>query len=127
VTATVHLAISREVLISANDRMHHMEKARRTRAIRDMAHVMARFVRPAPMQRARCDVLVKWSKLSRKRDVANLHPTVKAAIDGIVGDYGLLPADDDDHLQGPFLTSSVDRHETAGVACYLTLTFTEVA
>lgn len=122
----IGLAISREVVINANDRMHHMEKARRTKAIRDMALVMARFVRPAKMQHARCDVTVKWSKVSRKRDVGNLHPTVKACIDGIVGDYGLLPGDDDDHLQGPFLVSSVDRHETPGVACYLTIQFTPI-
>ena len=47
-------------------------------------------------------------------------------IDGIVGDYGLLPNDDDAHLEGPFLKASVDRHEVAGVAVFLTLTFTEV-
>ena len=45
-TATIGLAISRSVLLNANQRLHWAEKARRTRAIRDQALVMARFERP---------------------------------------------------------------------------------
>lgn len=35
-----------------------------------------------------------------RRDVANLYPTVKALVDGLV-DYGLIPDDNDRHLLGP--------------------------
>lgn len=36
----------------------------------------------------------------RRRDVGNLYPSFKAAIDGLV-DAGVLPDDDDEHLIGP--------------------------
>jgi hypothetical protein len=51
---------------------------------------------------------------------------VKAAIDGIVGDYGLLPSDSDLHLKAVTFTASEHRTTLPGVAAYLTLTFEEV-
>lgn len=124
--ATIHLAISREVLLTSNQRKHWADKARNTRVIRDMAYVMALAQQPRSMPAATCEAIVKWSNLKRARDAHNLQPTVKAAIDGIVGDYGLLPSDSDEHLKALTFTSSDEVHTTPGVACYLTLRFTEV-
>jgi hypothetical protein len=126
-TAVLRLAISRDILLTSNDRIHWREKARRTRAIREMAHILAKHERPAKMPAATCEASVKWSFLKRIRDAHNLQPTVKAAIDGVVGDYGLLPSDSDRHLRALTFTSADETHSTPGVACFLTLTFTEAA
>jgi len=125
VTAVIHLAISRDVLLTSNMRPHWAEKARKTRAIRDMAHVWARHYRPAKMPAATCAVEVKWPD-NRVRDTHNLQPTVKAALDGIIGDYGLLPSDSDQHLKAVTFTASDQRTTLPGVAAYLTFRFTEV-
>lgn len=119
----IHLAISRDLVLNSNDRIHHHPKARKTRAIREMGLVMARFKRLPKMPSARCDVTVTWTN-GHHHDVANLAPTVKAAIDGIVGDYGLLPNDSDEYLQGPFLVASKEIIRTPGIACYLAIQFT---
>jgi hypothetical protein len=124
-TAVIHLAIMRDTLLTSNMRLHWRTKADRTRAIRDMAHVMARHTRPAKMQAATCVVEVQWPD-NRVRDAANLEPTAKAAIDGIVGDYGLLPSDSDRHLKAVTFTASDERTTLPGVAAYLTFTFEEV-
>lgn len=124
-TATITLAISKDALLTSNQRLHWAPKADRTRAIRDMAVVWCRYERPAKMQAATCAVEVKWGD-RRQRDAHNLQPTIKAAIDGIVGDYGLLPGDSDRYLKSLTITASEDVHSTPGVACYLTLRFTEV-
>jgi len=125
VTAVISLAISRDVLLTSNMRPHWAEKARKTRAIRDMAHVWARHYRPAKMQSATCVVEVQWPD-NRHRDAANLEPTAKAAIDGIVGDYGLLPSDSDQHLKKVTFTASDERTTLPGVAAFLTFTFEPV-
>jgi len=125
-TAVLHLAISRDILLTSNDRIHWREKARRTKAIREMALVMARHERPQKMPAATCVASVKWSALKRTRDAHNAQPTVKAAIDGIVGDYGLLPSDSDKHLKALTFTSKDETHTAPGVVFFLTLTFTEV-
>jgi crossover junction endodeoxyribonuclease RusA len=124
VTAVITLAINKDTLLTSNQRLHWRPKADRTKAIRDMALVWCRHTRPPKMQAATCAVEVKWSD-RRQRDAHNLQPTIKAAIDGIVGDYGLLPGDSDRYLKGLTITASEDVHSTPGVACYLTLTFSE--
>lgn len=133
-TVTIHLAISRDVLLTSNQRIHHMQKARQTKRIREMACVMARSVRPAPMQAATCEVEVTWPD-NRQRDCLNLEPTIKACLDGIIGDdtvknkpvsYRLLPSDSDRHLRSVKTSASERRINTPGVACYLTFRFTEV-
>lgn len=123
--AVINLAISKDTLLTSNQRLHWRPKADRTRAIRDMALVWCRHTRPTKMQAATCAVEIKWPD-RRQRDAHNLQPTIKAAIDGIVGDYGLLPGDSDRYLKGLNITASGDTHKTPGVACYLQFTFTEV-
>ena len=125
-TASIILAITKDALLTSNQRLHWRPKADRTRAIRDMALVWCRYERPAKMQAATCAVEVKWGD-RRQRDAHNLQPSIKAAIDGIVGDYGLLPGDSDRYLKALSITASDEVHDTPGVACFLTLTFTEVA
>ena len=118
------LAISRDTILTSNMRLHWRPEADRIRSIRAMAAVMARHQRPAKMQAATCAVEVKWPALKRTRDAHNLQPTVKAALDGIIGDYGLLPSDSDQHLKAVTFTASDEHTTLPGIAALLTLTFT---
>jgi hypothetical protein len=124
--AVIQLAILKDTLLTSNQRLHWRPKAARTRAIREMALVWCRYERPAKMQAATCAVEIKWGD-RRQRDAHNLQPSIKAAIDGIVGDYGLLPGDSDRYLKSLTITASDEVHDTFGVACYMRLVFTEVA
>lgn len=126
-TATISLALSKDTILSSNQRLNHFDKARRTRRIREMALVLARYERPAKMQAATLEVVVAWPKLKRVRDAHNIQPSLKAAVDGVVGDYGLLPGDDDRYLKSVTFKAADEVCKLPGVAAYLTLVFTEVA
>lgn len=126
-TAVINLALSKDTLLTSNQRLNHWDKARRTRAIRDMALVWARHLHPAKMQAATLEVVVAYGPLKRIRDAHNVQPSAKAAIDGVVGDYGLLPGDDDRYLKAVTFTAADEPTTLPGVAAYLTLTFTEVS
>jgi hypothetical protein len=87
--------------ISLNDRMHHMPKARLTKAWRQAARQAAETA-GLPRNLARVHVAVAVIKSSnRSYDVHNLTPTAKAAIDGLIVDYGLCADDSNDYLTGP--------------------------
>lgn len=93
-------------LVTANDRHHFMKKARIVAGIRNAAGWQAKVCRIPGLDRARIDA-VYCPPSNRVRDAANLHPAVKAAIDGIVTDAGVLPGDDDRYVVGPFVTIGV--------------------
>lgn len=84
--------------LSANDRMHWAEKARRTKALRSLAAHAWRKAGQPQHQRVHCTILIGYPD-RRKRDAHNLMPTAKALIDGMVhpapGVRGLLPDDSD--------------------------------
>jgi hypothetical protein len=81
--------------------MHHMPKARLTKAWRQAARQAAETAAlPRNMSRVHFAVAeVKSSNLSY--DVHNITPTAKAAIDGLIVDYGLCADDSNDYLTGP--------------------------
>jgi len=131
-TAVVRLAISRHVLLTSNQRIHYMEKARHTKQIRELAYMWCRAHRPQKMHAATCDIEVTWPD-NRQRDVLNLEPTYKACFDGIIGDskplsvsYNLLPSDSDLHLRKVSVAAGSARHKVPGIACFIKFTFTEV-
>lgn len=121
-TAVIHFGIPRDLLLTANQRMHWRKKAKRTKAIRELACVQTRTFRHEPMETAHCLVEISWPTRHR-RDAHNLMPTIKACIDGIV-DAKFLPDDSDKHLTGPDLRVLPDLRKEAGVAVYLTFNFT---
>ena len=123
-TAVIHLAISRDVVLSANVEKHWAVRARHVKVIRDMAWVMAKHHRYPPMKRATIDVEVTWPD-NRRRDASNLAPTAKAAIDGFV-DAGLLLDDSDKYVEATTYRASPERRKTSGIAAYLKFTITEV-
>lgn len=124
-TVTIGLAISRDVLLTSNQRPHWASKARSTRAIREMAFVMCKHERVQPMRAATLEVVTRWAD-HRSRDAENIAPTSKAAVDGCV-EAGLLPDDSSNYLKSITFSISPETHKTPGVACFMSLTFTEVA
>lgn len=99
-SVTISLDVFAHEILTANQRLHWAEKARRTRVIRQRARYAKRGPEHyVPMGRARCVAYVTYRD-RRRRDSANVAPTLKACIDGVV-DSGLLPDDDNDHLIGP--------------------------
>jgi hypothetical protein len=99
---TTLLIIPPAAFINANDRLHHHKRAVLTRVWRETAASLVLTHRPrlVPMQRAHITVGIRFANNVR-RDIGNWYPTAKACVDGIVGDAGLLPGDDDEHLIGP--------------------------
>lgn len=96
VTITVPLSYDTPPL-NANQRMHWAKRAKITKAIRhEIAwRVKARRLEPARHISVQLNYLPKQN---RRRDLGNLMPTHKAALDGVV-DSGLIPDDTPDYVQ----------------------------
>jgi crossover junction endodeoxyribonuclease RusA len=125
VTADIHLAINRDVLLTSNQRLHWAEKAKRTKVIRDLAWVWCKHYKYPTMRKVACAVEVTWPD-KRRRDASNLMPTFKAAIDGCV-DAELLEDDSDRVLRELKITAAGETRNVPGIACFLRLSFTEVS
>lgn len=86
-------------LLNANQRLHWRKKAPITRALREASAILARQARIPTL--ARAHIVGEYRPPDRRRrDVANLYPSFKAAIDGLV-DAAVLDDDDDTRLVGP--------------------------
>lgn len=87
-------------LLNANDRVHWRVRRDRTKAIRQAAYLTARMTLIPTLERAH--VVGEYRPPDRRRrDVANLYPSFKAAIDGALVDARVLPDDSDAYLVGP--------------------------
>lgn len=96
-TFTVQLPAGME-LLNANRRIHWRRRAEITKAIREAAYLLACGSVPR-LQRAQITVEYRPPD-RRRRDVHNLYPSAKAAVDGLV-DARILPDDSDRYLIGP--------------------------
>ena len=85
--------------LSANDRPHWAEKARRTKALREYGHLTALAENIPPHDVTHVAAFIAFTRNGRA-DPANAAPTVKALIDGMV-DAGVWPDDDSTHVIGP--------------------------
>lgn len=86
-------------LLNANQRLHWRTRSPRTKALREAAKMLALSMRIPLLNRAH--IVGEFRPPDRRRrDVANLYPSFKAAIDGLV-DAAVLVDDDDTHLVGP--------------------------
>ena len=100
--------------INANSRHHWAVRAEKTRAWRLVARIAAQNAGlPKNLQRAHMTVWVHKTN-NRAYDVHNLYGTAKAAIDGLVTDYGLLPDDSNQYLTGPDMRHG-EKQDTAGI------------
>lgn len=97
-THTIEFSIPTTDVISANGREHHMTKARKTKAIRELARVKAADLtrhHPQPLvHQAHVTVAIGWQPLKRVRDADNLAPTAKACFDAMT-DAGVWRDDSD--------------------------------
>lgn len=119
------LAISRDVLMTSNLRLHWAEKARRTRAIRDMAWVLCKHEhRNTRLEMADLLVTTRWPD-HRVRDADNAAPMVKAAVDGVV-QAGLLADDNHKILRRTTYEIGEPIKDLPGIAAWMYLTFTPV-
>lgn len=118
-TAVMEVTVHAVNLLTANQRLHHQQRARATRVLRHAGCVNAHAAGIPRHERAHVTVTVAWPD-RRRRDVLNIAPTVKALIDGMT-DAGCWPDDDDAHLIGPDFRVSPDRSGLKGVT---RLTFT---
>lgn len=91
---TITLEIPDAIWLSANQRLHWAEKARRTRWVRALARSAAR-----QLPKYSHALVVAWIGYPRsgRADPSNASPLVKAAIDGLV-DAGVFPDDDSSHV-----------------------------
>lgn len=92
---TLTVEIPKEWWMTSNQRLHRMDKARRTANIRQLAAIKARGLMPVTEQvAARCHIALD----SRRHfDPPNAWPTVKAILDGIT-DARIWPDDDATHV-----------------------------
>lgn len=97
---TVELPAGME-LLNANQRLHWAAKARITKGLRDGAFILAKKAKIPALDMV-CIVGEYQPPTNAKRDAANLYPSFKACIDGLV-DAGVIVDDDDAHLTGPFM------------------------
>lgn len=84
--------------LSANQRLHWAEKARRTRSLRQLAATKARAEKVPTFDVCHITAHIGYPT-NAKADPANAN-VVKPLIDGLV-DAGVLVDDDDTHLIGP--------------------------
>lgn len=79
--------------LNANDRTHHMIRAKRTAMIRAEAYKAAKAQPFIPFSKVRIRCIYRAPD-NRRRDMVNLYPSYKAAIDGLV-DAGVIKDDND--------------------------------
>ena len=95
--------IPRDLLMSLNDRTVWQGSLRQKKTLCELGKVHG-LNSGIKLDRARLTVLIHWPD-NRRRDRHNYTPTIKHLIDGMV-DAGVLPDDDDDHLDGPILQTA---------------------
>jgi crossover junction endodeoxyribonuclease RusA len=96
---TLDFAVLNAHWISANDRLHWAEKARRTKVLRQYGHAVALAAGARDLGVSHVAAFIGYPR-NGKADPANAAPTVKALIDGMV-DAGAWPDDDSTYVLGP--------------------------
>jgi crossover junction endodeoxyribonuclease RusA len=84
-------------LLNANERLHHMARARRVATIRETAGWVAKAANVPRLEQVAIVAEIRPSS-RRKQDAHNQLLAVKAAIDGALTDAGICADDDNEHL-----------------------------
>lgn len=94
--------------LNANQRLHHMAVYRLRKKIASVTFTLAHHHRlPKGLQRV--EIVLHYRPSSRRpRDVDNLYPTLKPAIDGLKA-YGLVPDDNSLHVGAHCVIDPVER------------------
>ncbi len=103
----IHLPPGQE-LLNSNDRRNRYAEARLVKQIRSAAWAVALRQKVPPVKRVHITGIHRPVN-NRVRDAANVYPSYKAAIDGLVS-AGVLSNDDDAHVVGPdMVTGPIDQ------------------
>lgn len=100
------LTVTGREWLNANDRGGWQRRHRLSREWRNSSAWVARAVRLPTVARVHITATAVVRD-GRRRDPANLAPTAKAVVDGLV-DAGLIQDDDSKHLDGPDMRVRVD-------------------
>ena len=112
--------------LNVNQR-HKRRPSGTIKAWRQAALVYARQAKLPRLQRAHILAELRFHNRVR-RDTGNYYPTIKACVDGLVTDYGLLPDDSTAYLIGPDLRlGDVVPRKRFGPSGEVVLTIREVA
>jgi crossover junction endodeoxyribonuclease RusA len=98
-------------LLNANDRLHYRERSKRTEKLRSEACKAAKAQPFLPFSRVRIRCIFRAPD-KRRRDVANLYPSFKACIDGLV-DAGVFRDDSDKYVSELCLVRGQDSPKKA--------------
>jgi len=83
--------------LTANQRLHHMARARLTKQIRHDVTWLIKAARIPPVEH--CTVVLYWAPGDhRERDEDNPYPTYKACCDAIAEDARIVPKDTPRHM-----------------------------
>lgn len=96
------VTIRKTTWLNANQKKHWGDSSPAVRTWRQAAVNAARAKSIPAMQKAEIHCYIT-KPTKRIYDPANLAPTAKAIIDGLVENYGLLPNDNYHYLDGPHL------------------------
>lgn len=110
---TYHFDLPRAAVVTANDRLHHHAKAKKTADLRTLGNLKAIAHGCRIEQAVVLRVRIGYPD-ARRRDRLNLAPTTKALVDGIAP-Y-LLGDDSDDRIVEERWTSEVTRRGCIEVA-----------
>ena len=98
-TTELTFTIPRSWWLTANQRLHWADKARRVRTIRRLAYASSVDLGLEPFGPTHVGAYIGYLTAGRA-DPSNAAPTVKALIDGMT-DAGIWPDDDSTHVIGP--------------------------
>lgn len=87
--------------LNANSRTDRRRQTPDRRAWRDAGCIYARQAKLPQIGRAHIVAELRFADKRVRRDPHNYYPTLKALVDGLVSDYGLLPDDSHQYLTGP--------------------------
>jgi hypothetical protein len=102
--------------LNSNDRTYWRNKAELVKLWRNFAGARAREAK-LPQGILGRVFIEAWVHMDSERayDAQNFYPSVKACVDGIVGDYGLLPGDDNAHVVGPLCLPGLKATKDPGL------------
>lgn len=119
---TLTFTIPKALWLSANDRLHWAEKARRTKALRAMGGWATDL--PTGLGTTHVAAFIGYPRNGRA-DPSNAAPTVKALIDGLT-DAGVWPDDDSTHVLGPTFLRDPSTKEAGVYRVRLVMTSQEI-
>lgn len=100
-----HFPLHRDMILNSNTQKgkHWGASAPKTKDLRELANAHRINHKIPRYERVQVDAHITYPDL-KPHDVANLYPTMKAYVDGLVNDgKGILKDDSDVFLEGPFM------------------------